>query len=247
MRKSPKKKTNKTKGTAASTFNASNNDDDGSFLWVDPSRVRFQHSRIRPYFSGCGRSVMATLEAIRNHQVDPIYDLPPIQVLVRLPPTTTTTTTGSSDNEDDGVWYFSLNNRRLWVLKECWQEGLLQEYNHRIRVRVRSPKSQAELERYTVQNCALHAKLMRESVPSNHNNHRKNRASKKDKTKDSTTIETPELSASRVPDFCWAKKKDEMDTGMSVIGSDQNDEEDSDSSCCNDGSVLSNNRFTALL
>ena len=42
-------------------------------------QVRFQHSRIRPSFSGCGRSVMETLEEIRRGSLDPA-DLPPIQV-----------------------------------------------------------------------------------------------------------------------------------------------------------------------
>jgi hypothetical protein len=46
---------------------------------VDPARIRFQHARIRPYFSGCGRSLMETLNAIRNGDLKP-EDLPPIQV-----------------------------------------------------------------------------------------------------------------------------------------------------------------------
>jgi hypothetical protein len=62
---------------------------------------------------------------------------------------------------DDGPWYFSLNNRRLWVLKRCREEGLLQD--NQIAVRVRPPKSASETSRYTVENCALEAKLMRES------------------------------------------------------------------------------------
>jgi hypothetical protein len=49
------------------------------WLYVDPARVRFQHSRIRPSFSGCGRSVEETLESIRNNELAP-SDLPPIQV-----------------------------------------------------------------------------------------------------------------------------------------------------------------------
>jgi hypothetical protein len=49
------------------------------WLYVDPARVRFQHSRIRPSFSGCGRSVEETLESIRNKELAP-SDLPPIQV-----------------------------------------------------------------------------------------------------------------------------------------------------------------------
>jgi hypothetical protein len=69
------------------------------------------------------------------------------------------------ENDDDGsTWYFSLNNRRLWVLKRCREEGLLLTDNNRIRVRVRAPKSKAEADRYTVQKCAIEAKVMREAA-----------------------------------------------------------------------------------
>ena len=61
---------------------------------VDPSRVRFQDSKIRPVFSGCGRSVFDTLEPIRNGDIQP-EDIPPIQVIPG----------------PDG-WYFALNNCR---------------------------------------------------------------------------------------------------------------------------------------
>lgn len=122
---------------------------DGDFIFVDPARVRFQHSRIRPFFSGCGRSVTETLESIRRGELAP-EDLPPIQVLV------------GPTGEDGQTWYFSLNNRRLWVLKRCRDEGLLE--NNQIRVRVRPPKSNGEESRYTIENCALEAKLMRESL-----------------------------------------------------------------------------------
>ena len=75
-----------------------------------------------------------------------------------------------TSNDDDGgsssagPWYFSLNNRRLWVLKRCREEGLLE--NNRVQVRVREPKSAAEATRYSLQNCALEARLMKEPPPS---------------------------------------------------------------------------------
>jgi hypothetical protein len=125
-----------------------NGNADADFIHVDPARVRFQHSRIRPVFSGCGRSVTETLETIRRREMTP-KDLPPIQVLI------------GPIGEDGQPWYFSLNNRRLWVLKRCREEGLLE--NNQIRVRVRSPKSSGEESRYTIENCALDAKLMRET------------------------------------------------------------------------------------
>jgi hypothetical protein len=66
------------------------------------------------------------------------------------------------ETEDGDRWYFSLNNRRLWVLKRCREEGLLLATQNQIAVRVRAPKSVAEENRYTLEKCALQAKLMRE-------------------------------------------------------------------------------------
>lgn len=121
---------------------------DGGGLMVDPTRVRFQHARIRPIFSGCGRSVEGTLDEIRKGITLPT-DLPPIQVLV-----------GPNDDQTGEPWYFSLNNRRLWVLKRCREEGLLP--NNQIYARVRKPKSEQETSRYTVENCALEARIIPE-------------------------------------------------------------------------------------
>ena len=123
---------------------------DPSLLQADPSRIRFQYSRIRPVFSGCGRSVQATLDDIREGRLLP-SDLPPIQVL-------------AGPAAEGGQWYFSLNNRRLWVLKRCREEGLLGPGNT-IGVRLREPRSHKEAERYTLQNCALEAKFVREKIP----------------------------------------------------------------------------------
>ena len=120
---------------------------------VDPRRIRFQYSKIRPHFSGCGRSVVSTLDSIRNGELSP-GDLPPIQVLV-----------GPVDEADGQRWYFSLNNRRLWVFKRCADEGLLSDTNGKIWVRVREPKSQKEKERYSIENCAVEAKFIRERKP----------------------------------------------------------------------------------
>lgn len=67
------------------------------------------------------------------------------------------------DNDGRGRWYFSLNNRRLWVLKRCREEGLLLDTNNMVLVRLRHAKSEAESKRYTIDNCALEAKVMKES------------------------------------------------------------------------------------
>lgn len=122
-----------------------NNQNSNGWLNIDPFRIRFQHSKIRPYFSGCGRSVMDTLDSIRKGDLRP-EDIPPIQVIA------------GPDN-----WYFALNNRRLWVLKRCREEGLLKD--GLIRVRVRKAKSDAESERYSIKNCATEAKFIREQDP----------------------------------------------------------------------------------
>jgi hypothetical protein len=140
MGKNKKSNIKKKKSAAASVTAAEGG------LMVDPARVRFQHSKIRPFFSGCGRSVEGTLEEIRQGKISP-SDLPPIQVIV-----------GPTD--EDGPWYFSLNNRRLWVLKRCREEGLLP--NNQIFVRVRKPKSEQEALRYNLNSCALEAKIVAE-------------------------------------------------------------------------------------
>ena len=124
------------------------------WAYIDPLKIRYQHSRIRPYFSGCGRKVTDTLEQIRRGEIS-ISDLPPIQVLI-LP---------NNDNKNNENEYYSLNNRRLWVLKKCKEEGLIDDNDGLIKVRVRQPKSSNECARYTVENCSLEAKFIRERPP----------------------------------------------------------------------------------
>ncbi|KAH3759365.1 hypothetical protein Pelo_8843 [Pelomyxa schiedti] len=72
---------------------------------VDPADLYFTHSKIRPTFS-CGRPLMVTLESIRNGTITP-EDLPIITAMVQ------------------GDTMYSLNNRRLYVFKQCRKEGLL--------------------------------------------------------------------------------------------------------------------------
>lgn len=120
------------------------------FLDIDPERLRFQHSKIRSQFSGCGRSLQETLDAIREGEMSP-HDLPPIQVIV-----------GPDENDGKGPWYFTLNNRRAWVLKRCREENLIK--NNLIRVRYRKPKTPAEASRYSLENCAIEAKIMQKPV-----------------------------------------------------------------------------------
>jgi hypothetical protein len=111
---------------------------------VDPARVRFAHSRVRPVFSGCGRRLEETLQLLRDKRLAP-EQLPTITVIE------------GPRGADGEPWFFSLNNRRLWVFKQAHKEGLLAS----IPVRARGAKPH-EMERYTLQRCALEATLMRE-------------------------------------------------------------------------------------
>ena len=210
------KKKSSTKSKAGSTNNATSS---GDGILVDPARVRFQHARIRPFFSGCGRSVEETLNEIRQGKLDPA-DLPPIQVLV-----------GPVEKETGLHWYFSLNNRRLWVLKRCREEGLLP--NNQIYVRVRKPKSDQEARRYTVENCALDAKIMPEKPrgrdPSTDND-------LVDQENGGTHIETDHGSH----DPQATDKKDDS-KGVEDEGSSDQDSDSSDDECAGPA-----NRFSAL-
>ncbi|KAL7483655.1 hypothetical protein ACHAW6_009299 [Cyclotella cf. meneghiniana] len=140
--------TKKKKSQKNASNNAVTNNHTGDLLHIDPARIRYQHSRIRPHFSGCGRSVLQTLDEIRRGDLR-AEDLPLIQVLV-----------GPDENDGLGPWYFSLNNRRLWVFKRLREEGLL--VNNVVPVRVREAKSRAERDRYTLENCVVDAKFVRE-------------------------------------------------------------------------------------
>jgi hypothetical protein len=72
-----KKKDSSSKSKQGSTQNIE------GLIWVDPAWIRFQHSRIRPTFSVCGRTLLDTLNSIRSGDISP-FDLPPIQVSVEL-------------------------------------------------------------------------------------------------------------------------------------------------------------------
>jgi hypothetical protein len=117
-----------------------NND---GLIEIDPSQVRFTHARIRPFFTGCGRRVEDTLADIIEGRTL-LDDLPRITVIA-----------------NDG-YYFSLNNRRLYVLKELHSRGLLP--GGKILVRVKDALTR-EKERYIIDRCSLSAKIMKEHTP----------------------------------------------------------------------------------
>lgn len=129
----------------------------------------------------------------------------------------------------DEPWYFSLNNRRLWVLKRCREEGLLE--NNRIAVRVRAPASASEAARYTVDKCALDAKFIRESSSG-----KKNTRVEEGETGSKAEAET-ETSSNRLDlplcDSSARKQSDDPDDSSSSSGS-------------SDGVLKGSNPFAAL-
>lgn len=112
---------------------------DPGMIEIDPSLVYFTFSRIRPTFS-CGRPIQQTLDQLLKGELQP-GDLPSISLLY------------------DGTNYFSLNNRRLFVFKTLRGAGLLSTVVARVKP---VPQTKRMKDKYTVDKCALTAKLMRE-------------------------------------------------------------------------------------
>lgn len=148
-------------------------------------------------------------------------DLPAIQVIV-----------GPDDpsSKEEGPWYFSLNNRRLWVLKRCREEGLLDHVRNEVQVRVKECKSADEARRYTVENCALSATFMREA--------RRGVESGDRKDKDSCTKVQESVGSENLKDVCCATDKMKLsvnDDGkgeqrQNVDGLDHDNDEDKNKS-----------------
>jgi hypothetical protein len=207
----------------------------GNEMFIDPARIRFQHSRIRPFFSGCGRSVTATLEEIRNGTIQ-VSDLPPIQVIVG-PSTSDNNCVGDHKNTDE-PWYFSLNNRRLWVLKRLREEGFLERYGNKVFVRVRMPKSQQEEDRYCVENCALEAKIVPEKNSDKNTDSKKTRNRKFMNDDDSSLDDVAKAKSS-------GRHSQESIRPDILVATSHWDKSDDDEDDC-DGNMPSN-RFSALL
>ena len=103
--------------------------------------IRFTYSRVSRSFSGCGLRLEDTLQQIVDGALD-VAKLPKITVLY--------------SSEIPGV-FFSLNNRRLWVLKELHAMGRLDSIV--VRCKEMTAKERAK---YTLDRCAVRASLMNE-------------------------------------------------------------------------------------
>ena len=108
---------------------------------IDPLVIRFTHARIRPYFTGCGMRIEDTISQLLSGETK-LSDLPLITVI-----------------ENDGE-YYSLNNRRLYVLKTLRNLGKLEENQVEC---VWKEALERERKRYTPINCCLTARIMREN------------------------------------------------------------------------------------
>lgn len=105
-----------------------------TIIEIDPSLVYFTHSKIRKQFSGCGKALQETLDEIVTGRTK-VEDLPLIRVIY------------------DGSRHYSLNNRRLWVLKELHKMGKL----GLVKVELRKPETKSEA-RLGKQTLSLNAK-----------------------------------------------------------------------------------------
>jgi len=68
---------------------------------------------------------------------------------------------------ENDTFYFSLNNRRLYVLKELRKKGLIP--NNHIKVRIKQANMQ-EATRYVASKCSLNASIMKEYKKSDNSN-----------------------------------------------------------------------------
>jgi len=80
---------------------------------LNPDIIFHTHSKIRNRFSGCAKTIDETLEEIKSKVLN-INNLPMITV------------------EYNGINYYSLNNRRLYVIKRCKELGLIETIKVRL-------------------------------------------------------------------------------------------------------------------
>ena len=109
-------------------------------IFVSLDKIRFTHSRIRPVFTGCCKRIEDTLAEIKCGTTK-LETIPLITVI---------------ENDDE---YYSLNNRRLFLLKCLNNDGFIAD--GKVRVVKKQPLSR-EISKYTKANCSLTAVLMKE-------------------------------------------------------------------------------------
>jgi hypothetical protein len=84
---------------------------------LKPSEIHFTHSNISDKFTGCGKSLIETLNEITTGTTK-ITDIPKIKVFYFV--------------RDGKTKYISENNRRLWVFKQLEKNGIISEVEVRL-------------------------------------------------------------------------------------------------------------------
>jgi hypothetical protein len=125
-----------------------------SLARLRPSEIWYTFGRVRDRFSGCGRTLEETLEAIRDGALA-VDDLPSIAVVTHDVDVDEASDDDDDDDDDDASRrrrraarpsaanarprtvrrYYSMNNRRLWVLKRCEALGLCEDVGVRMESR----------------------------------------------------------------------------------------------------------------
>lgn len=113
---------------------------------LDPSQIYFTHSKISRSFSGCGRKVEDTIDDILSGRLR-LECLPQITVI------------------QSKEHIYSLNNRRLYVLKHLRDVGFLTSSVNMVKCRLKAAKER-EKEKYTIDRCTLVASFMRDTTSS---------------------------------------------------------------------------------
>ncbi|KAL1412460.1 hypothetical protein Q8F55_000205 [Vanrija albida] len=156
-----------------------------TLVHMDPDDIYFTHARIRPVFTGCNKRIEDTLEEILSGQtkiedVPYITVIENFEAPAAAPAGPSKGKKGrrgdSDDDEDDErggkrkgrgkapaaaatappvPYYFSLNNRRLYLFKTLKAMGKLDK----IAVQVK-PALERERTKYTRERCVLRAKIM---------------------------------------------------------------------------------------
>lgn len=119
---------------------------DSRYVWLDPSVIYFTHAKISRSFSGCGRLINDTILEITDGRTS-IDQIPTITVLQ------------CGDKSDNSSAFFTLNNRRLYVLKHLRSIGFLEQFDNKVKVRLKVAKKR-EIERYRIDRCSLTASFM---------------------------------------------------------------------------------------
>ncbi|WOO82277.1 uncharacterized protein LOC62_04G005773 [Vanrija pseudolonga] len=156
-----------------------------TLVQMDPDEIYFTHARIRPVFTGCNKRIEETLEEILSGQtkIEDVPYITVIENFETPAPAPAGGSSkgkkgrrGDSDDEEEerggkrkgrgkaapaaasappAPYYFSLNNRRLYLFKTLKAMGKIDT----IAVQVK-PALERERTKYTRERCVLRAKIM---------------------------------------------------------------------------------------